>query len=107
MSYYSGCVPSFTDCFCPAGMVELGHRCVLPSDCPSDSTEEDKSRPTRKPKPDPASCSAAGKVYMECGTACPSTCDNPGPTICTRQCVQGDVVIKLVSIKKSDTLLML
>ena len=28
---------------------------MLPSDCPSDSTEEDKSRPTRKPKPDSSS----------------------------------------------------
>ena len=70
-------------------MVELGDRCVLLSDCPSDSTEEDKSRPTRKPKPGLASCSAAGKVYMDCGTACPRTCDNPSPFICTLQCVEG------------------
>ena len=82
-------VPSFTGCFCPAGMVELGKRCVLPSDCPTIPTEEEKSRPTRKSKPDPPSCSEEGKVYMECGTACPRTCDNPSLLICTKQCVDG------------------
>ena len=30
-----------------------------------------------------------GSVYMQCGTACPVTCDNfkQAPTLCTRQCV--------------------
>ena len=90
-------------------MVENGDGCVMPSECPtvSTTTEEELSMPTMKPKPDSRNCSAAGKAYMECGTACPSTCDNPGPTICTRQCVQGEIVIKVMSIKTSDTLLML
>ena len=79
-------------------MVKNGDGCVMPSECPTvtttteedtTTTEEEKSRPTRKPKPDPASCSASGKVYMECGTACPRTCDNPSPLICTEQCVVG------------------
>lgn len=26
---------------------------------------------------------------MTCGTACPATCCNPKPQICTKQCVQG------------------
>ena len=90
-------------------MVKNGDGCVMPSECPtvtttteeemsrptrkpkpdSNSTEEDKSRPTRKPTPDPASCSASGKVYMECGTACPRICDTPSPLFCTEQCVVG------------------
>ncbi|XP_071498745.1 neurotrypsin-like [Diadema antillarum] len=31
----------------------------------------------------------SGMTYNRCGTACPATCDNPGPQICTRQCVAG------------------
>ena len=63
-------------------MVELEEICVLPSDCPSNSTEEKKST-------DPESCSAAGKVYMECGTDCPQTCDNSSALFCTEECVEG------------------
>ena len=30
-------------------------------------------------------------VYQECGTACPTTCDNKDEEIiCTKQCVQGE-----------------
>ncbi|KAH0948345.1 hypothetical protein HN011_009231 [Eciton burchellii] len=29
------------------------------------------------------------EVYNSCGTACPPSCDNPNPTICTLACVPG------------------
>ncbi|XP_011299063.1 chymotrypsin inhibitor-like [Fopius arisanus] len=29
------------------------------------------------------------EVWTSCGTACPPTCRNPRPRICTRQCVRG------------------
>ena len=32
----------------------------------------------------------AGRVFNQCGTACPLTCDNrDNPPFCTRQCVAG------------------
>lgn len=35
-------------------------------------------------------CNAAlGEVYQDCGTACPTTCENKNNTVCTRQCVSG------------------
>ena len=30
-----------------------------------------------------------GSVYNAYGTACPLTCDDPHPRICTKQCVRG------------------
>ena len=27
--------------------------------------------------------------YLTCGSACPPTCSDPGPQICTEQCVEG------------------
>ncbi|XP_072174259.1 scavenger receptor cysteine-rich domain-containing protein DMBT1-like [Diadema setosum] len=62
-------------CFCPAGTVleqPGGQRCVPLEECPSG----------------PEDC-PSGMTYNRCGTACPATCDNPGPQICTRQCVAG------------------
>nr|XP_033324493.1 chymotrypsin inhibitor-like [Megalopta genalis] len=29
------------------------------------------------------------EVWNDCGTACPKTCENPNPQICTEQCVIG------------------
>ncbi|XP_071510209.1 von Willebrand factor-like [Diadema antillarum] len=67
--------PSGPGCFCAAGTVleqPGGQRCVPLEECPSG----------------PEDC-PSGMTYNQCGTACPSTCDNPGPQICTRQCVAG------------------
>ena len=36
-----------------------------------------------------------GKVYTQCGSACPPTCDQPYPVPCTRQCVAGDNITLL------------
>ena len=74
MSYSLSCVSS-PGCFCPQGTVELGDKCVAPEDCPSDRIDE---------------C-PAGKVFLDCGTACPTTCENKDDLqSCTLQCVKGN-----------------
>ncbi|RBR18661.1 uncharacterized protein FIESC28_05938 [Fusarium coffeatum] len=30
-----------------------------------------------------------GERYLDCGSACPKTCGNPEPEICTMECVSG------------------
>ena len=68
----------FTGCFCDEGTILLeedGEVCVAPTDCPVNETEQ--------------AC-PEGKVYQQCGTACPLTCENKDDDIiCTKQCVQG------------------
>ncbi len=67
---------SISGCFCPAGTVELGKKCVSEEECPTESPEQQCPE---------------GKVFQECGTACPKTCDNKDElTFCTKQCVQGE-----------------
>ena len=34
-------------------------------------------------------CPIEGQVFMECGTACPPTCAEPGPVPCTRHCLSA------------------
>ena len=70
-------------CFCPTGTVELDDKCVAPEECPSTNTTA------------PEKLCPAGMVYEECGTACPTTCENKDVLIrpCTLQCVQGKVII--------------
>jgi hypothetical protein len=68
-------------CFCPSGLVEYGEHCVPPQFCPS---------VIPRPSPTPGAPQCPGvKEFDGCGTACPLTCDNPGPLICTLQCVGG------------------
>ena len=67
-------------CFCPSGTVELDDKCVAPDECPDVST-------TVLPEEE---C-PEGMVYEECGSACPTTCENKDVLVkpCTLQCVQG------------------
>ncbi len=53
-------------------------KCVLPEDCPTDE-------PSGEECPE-------GQEYSECGSSCPTTCDNTSP-ICTFQCVEGDFLL--------------
>ena len=57
-------------CFCREGTVLHHEKCIPPSQCPS------------------VQQCPAGQVYKECGSACPTTCDQT-PRGCTLQCVQG------------------
>ena len=70
-------------CFCPSGTAELGDKCISPEECPSTNTTV---------VPGEEVC-PMGMVYDECGTACPTTCDNKDEPVrpCTLQCVQGKI----------------
>ena len=65
-------------CYCDGQTILLeegGEKCVRPEACPV----KDQECPE-------------GKVYNECGTACPLTCDNKDDVIiCTKQCVPGEI----------------
>lgn len=43
--------------------------------------------PTCEPPPPPAP--GSGLVWNDCGSACPRTCENPDPQMCTMNCVAG------------------
>eukprot|EP00731_Ephydatia_muelleri_P024287 Em0016g558a len=61
-------------CFCPAGMVEHNGTCIDPLLCPSVQ----------------GSHCLGGKVYTDCGAACPITCENNGSDFaCPLICVSG------------------
>ena len=65
-------------CFCKEGTVlseEGGEDCVAPHECPITISND---------------C-PEGMVYQDCGTACPTTCDNKddNATECIAVCVQG------------------
>ena len=68
------CVPG---CQCPRGTVldEERNRCVTKHQC------------SKAPKN--STCDIEGQKFTSCGTACPPTCSNPDPRICTLQCVIG------------------
>ncbi|XP_076298597.1 serine protease inhibitor swm-1-like [Lasioglossum baleicum] len=60
-------------CQCNSGLVRnKSGQCIPPNWCPNGNQ----------------TCSP-NENWNECGTACPPTCDNPKPTFCTEQCVQG------------------
>ena len=67
-------------------MEEDGDVCVAPKDCPV--TEPEQECPE-------------GMVYQECGTACPTTCDNKDDLLqpCTLECVQGTCITKICCTK--------
>ena len=62
-------------------MEEEGDECVAPEDCPVDKPDQE--------------C-PVGMVYEECGTACPTTCDNKDELVrpCTLQCVAGKGLVR-------------
>ena len=37
----------------------------------------------------PTECAISGQVFTTCGSACPPTCGEPFPILCTLQCVIG------------------
>ena len=48
----------------------------------------------------------SGKVYLECGTDCPDTCENKDDEvrICNLRCVQGNCVLELAKPDVSGSL---
>jgi hypothetical protein len=66
-------------CFCPkkGSTIASGDACVEPESCPA-------------AKDVATDVCTGGKIFNECGTACPLTCENVGEDVlCTQQCVQG------------------
>ncbi|XP_072011165.1 serine protease inhibitor swm-1-like isoform X1 [Engystomops pustulosus] len=75
------CVPG---CFCSSPHIFLSGTsgpCVLPEECPK-----------KNPTPIVQKC-PKNQVWNDCGSACPTTCDNVGikGRICTMNCVRGCV----------------
>ena len=64
-------------------MFELGDECVTEDQCPTESptTVLVATEQPECPK---------GKIFNNCGTACPKTCEDKNPSFCTFQCVTGD-----------------
>ncbi|XP_076660872.1 serine protease inhibitor swm-1-like [Halictus rubicundus] len=65
-------LPCVIGCQCKPGLLrnESGD-CVPKESCPADG---------------PESCSPH-EEWNDCGTACPLTCENPEPRVCTKECV--------------------
>ncbi|XP_065186451.1 uncharacterized protein LOC135817249 isoform X3 [Sycon ciliatum] len=78
-------------CFCQSGFVlessANGAQCISHAEC------EARQSATQPPAPETAVATEAvcpsGEVYNECGTACPSTCTQPGPRPCVKICSRG------------------
>eukprot|EP00117_Sycon_ciliatum_P036387 scpid49483/ scgid27402/ Chymotrypsin-elastase inhibitor ixodidin len=78
-------------CFCQSGFVlessANGAQCISHAEC------EARQSATQPPAPETAVATEAvcpsGEVYNECGTACPSTCTQPGPRPCAKICSRG------------------
>ncbi|CAL1266706.1 unnamed protein product [Larinioides sclopetarius] len=73
------CVPG---CFCKKGLVRSDQGdCVEPQECPENSVATTGN---------PGDMCTEDEEYQECGSACPSTCENIGKNLpCTLQCVPG------------------
>ena len=78
-------------CFCNGSTVLLNDtstECVVPENCPAEQPEHKCQWPE-------------GRVYQECGTACPLTCDNKDDNItCTKQCVPGKQTLVIATAAK-------
>ena len=64
--------------------------CIIPANC-DNIIPGDPDDPCACPTcgDDTSLCEIDGQEYTSCGTACPPTCANPGPSICARGCVKG------------------
>ena len=88
------CVPG---CRCPPGTLlnERRQRCVSSvSECMRGTSESNKntlnfSNLNHLSLTNTGRCSIQGQVFTRCGSACPPTCDKPGPSICNRACIPG------------------
>ena len=76
-------------------MFERGDECVTEDQCPTESPATESVTDKECPK---------GKVFHECGSACPKTCENKNPLFCTLQCVRGTCVQSTLYVVAYDLL---
>ncbi|XP_076660222.1 serine protease inhibitor swm-1-like [Halictus rubicundus] len=81
-------LPCVIGCQCKPGLLrnESGD-CVPKESCPADG---------------PESCSPH-EEWNDCGTACPLTCENPEPRVCTKECIPYSNFWRYILSRKNVT----